>query len=139
MKTALALILLASAPALASKYPTSADAWHYEGRAPARGGEARFAWLDAVPDRRGGWMVSVMCGRVGVRDGRETVTYRGTGSSARSQGGWLGGTMLSRGYPTLGWTINQTRDGILDQRIAFGAPGEDKVCPNGIGDINTGD
>jgi hypothetical protein len=135
----LALVLLASTPSLASRFPTASEPWHYEGRAPVSGGEARFARLDAVPDRRGGWTVSVTCGRVGVRDGREAVTYRGTGSGARSRGGWLGGTMLSPGYPTLGWTINQTRDGILDQVIEFGAPGKDAICPNGVGDINTGD
>ncbi|WP_267358510.1 MULTISPECIES: hypothetical protein [unclassified Methylobacterium] len=136
---ALALVLLASAPALADRYPTTSEPWHYEGRAPARGGEARFARLDAVPDRRGGWTVAVTCGRVSLTTGREAVTYRGTGSGGRSRGGLLGGTMTATGYPTLGWTMSQQRDGILDQHIVFAAPGEDNNCPNGTGDINTGD
>jgi hypothetical protein len=139
MKSAFALILLASAPGLADKFPTAAEPWHYEGRAPARGGEARFARLDAVPDRRGGWTVTVSCGLVSLTTGRETISYRGRGAAGRSRGGWLGGTMAAAGFPTLGWSITQTGDGILDQAVEFAAPGEDTVCPNGRGDFSTGD
>lgn len=136
----IAFALVWAAPvAAADGFPTPADTWHYEGRAPSRRGEARFLRLDATPDGRGGWATSVVCGRVSLRTGRETVTYQGAGSSARSRGGWLGGTTTSPRTPTTGWLIAQSGDGLLDQAVQVGAPGEDRVCPNATGDISTGD
>lgn len=134
----LPLALLAAAPALAEPFPAETDAWHFEGRAKPIGGEARFARLDGTPDGKFGWRVTVVCGLVSLRTGREIISYRGAGSGGRSRSGFLGGTMEAAGYPTLGWSIEPTGDGILNQHIEFGTPGDTR-CPNGVGDINTGD
>ncbi|MCJ2040951.1 hypothetical protein MKK55_18650 [Methylobacterium sp. J-059] len=141
MRTALiAMALLGAAPAVAAeRFPTASDVWHYEGRAPDAGGEARFLRLDATPDGRGGWVTVVVCGRVSLRTGHEVITYTGRGSAARSRGGWLGGTTTLPGMPTTGWLIAQTGDGLLDQAVQTAAPGEDRVCPNARGDLSSGD
>ncbi|MCJ2044145.1 hypothetical protein MKK58_06315 [Methylobacterium sp. J-078] len=57
MRTLLiALALLVAAPAAAAdRFPSEGERWHYEGRAPARGGTARFLRLEATPATRSGW------------------------------------------------------------------------------------
>lgn len=132
----IALAVLAAAPALAAeRFPAEGDTWRYEGRAPAHGGEARFLRLEATPDPRSGWTVRLTCGAVNLWTGRETITYRGTGSAARSRWGALGGTATSPGTHTTGWLIEQTGDGLLDQAVQA----QDQVCTSGRGDLNTGD
>lgn len=132
----LALAVLAAAPALAAeRFPAEGDAWHYEGRAPARGSEARFLRLEATPAPHSGWTVRLTCGVVSLKNGRETITYRGTGAAARSRWGTLGGTATAPGHATTGWAIEQTGDGLLDQAVEA----EDRVCPSGRGDLSTGD
>ncbi|MGU3339439.1 hypothetical protein ACLBXJ_15590 [Methylobacterium mesophilicum] len=132
----IALALLAAAPALAAeRFPAEGDTWRYEGRAPARGGTARFLRLEATPAPHSGWAVVLTCGSVSLKDGRETVSYRGTGSGGRSRWGALGGTATSPGTPTTGWSIEQTGDGLLDQAVQA----QDARCPSGRGDLSTGD
>lgn len=46
----IALAVLLAGPAVAAEiFPAEGDTWHYEGRAPARGGEARFLRLERRP------------------------------------------------------------------------------------------
>ena len=139
MRNALiALALAVAAPAVAEPFPRETEIWFYEGRATA-GGVTRFARLDGSPDRRGGWIVKVTCGVLSTSTSHELVDYTGSGSASRDRWGYLGGTMTSRGRPTMGWSISQTADGILAQAVEFAAPGEDTVCPNSRGDFGTWD
>ena len=132
----IALAVLVAAPvAAAERFPTEGEAWHYEGRAPARGGEARFLRLEAEPAPRSGWTVRLTCGTVSITTGRETVSYRGIGSGARDRWGTLRGTATAPGANTTGWGIRQRGDGLLDQAVEA----EDAVCPSGRGDLSTGD
>jgi hypothetical protein len=136
----IALVVLVAGPAVASeRFPAEGEAWRYEGRTPVAGGVARFLRLEATPAPRSGWAVTMTCGTVSVADGREVVSYRGTGSAARDRRGTLGGTTVSPGKPTAGWGIVQRGDGLLDQVVETAAPGEDTVCPNARGDFSTGD
>jgi hypothetical protein len=137
MRTLLiALAVLVAGPAVAAeRFPAEGDAWHYEGRAPARGGEARFLRLEATPAPHSGWTVRLTCGVVSLKDGKETVTYRGIGAGGRARWGALGGTATSPGTPTNGWSLEQTGDGLLDQAVQA----QDSVCPSGRGDLSTGD
>ncbi|MCJ2046346.1 hypothetical protein MKK58_17665 [Methylobacterium sp. J-078] len=132
----IALVVLAAAPAVASeRFPAEGDAWHYEGRTPVAGGVARFLRLEATPAPRSGWTVTMTCGTVRVVDGREVVTYRGTGPGGRSRWGSMGGTSTAPGHDTTGWLIEQTGDGLLDQAVQA----QDSVCASGRGDLSAGD
>nr|USU31530.1 hypothetical protein NG677_19750 [Methylobacterium sp. OTU13CASTA1] len=132
----IALALFVATPAVAAeRFPAEGDTWRYEGRAPAHGGEARFLRLEATPDPRSGWTVRLTCGSVNLNTGRETISYRGTGSGGRSRWGSLGGTATAPGRPTNGWLIEPTGDGLLDQAVQA----QDAVCPSGRGDLSTGD
>lgn len=132
----IALALLVAAPALAAeRFPAEGDAWHYEGRAPAHGGEARFLRLEATPARNSGWTVRMTCGTVSLTTGRETISYRAIGPAGWSRWGSLGGTATAPGRLTNGWLIEPTGDGLLDQAVQA----QDRVCPSGRGDLSTGD
>ncbi|BCM83563.1 hypothetical protein [Methylobacterium indicum] len=132
---ALTLVLvLAAAPAAAvepDRFPTPTDRWLYDVRVPAGPGRQRFSRVDAVPGQAQGWRVTVTCGLVDTRTGRETTVLTARGEAGR-------GRMIAIGG---GW--DSPRPGgsfLIDERTeAKRSQFTDKRCASGPGDLSSGD
>jgi hypothetical protein len=134
LRGALALALLAVAPAAAEPFPSEGDRWQLDVRAPGPPGSARFARVVAEPTHGSRWAIDVTCGLVSTRTGRETVKTKGEGFAARARSGYLGGTFVTQGRPTSGFAVDQPNDELDVLAVTFG-PG----CPSGPGSLSSGD
>lgn len=130
----IALALVAATPAAAAPFPDEGERWQLDVRAPGPAGSARFARVVAEPTHGSRWAVDVVCGLVDLRTGRETVETHGDGFASRARAGYLGGTWISPGRPTSGFSVEQPSEELTYLPVTFG-PG----CPSGPGSLSSGD
>lgn len=129
-----AALVLAAAPAVAveaDRFPTPTDRWLYDVRVPAGPHRLRFSRVDAVPGPGNGWRVTVTCGLIDTRTGRETKQFVARGEAGR-------GRMIAIGG---GW--DSPRPGgsfVIDERTeAKKSQFTDARCASGAGDLSSGD
>lgn len=130
---ALALVL-AAIPAAAvepARFPQPDDRWLYDIRVPAGPGRQRFSRVDAVPGPAHGWRVTVTCGLVDTRTGRETTVLTARGEAGR-------GRMIAIGG---GWDSPKPGGSFLIDERTDARKGQftDPRCASGPGDISSGD
>lgn len=122
-----------------ARFPLSSDRWYYAVSQPAGRGQQRFTRVDAVPTgRSGSWNITVTCGNVSTRTGRETGVIVGTGTAGRGRIPIIGLNFLfADGSPRTGGAIDQApSDGDrLDLKSTF----SDARCASGRGDLSSGD
>lgn len=122
-----------------SVFPRTGDRWYYAVQQPAGRHAQRFTRVDAVPARGGGsWSVTVTCGLVSTRNGKETNVIVGKGTMGRGRMPMIGGNwVFGDGSPRTGGMIDQApSDGDrLDLMSVF----SDSRCASGRGDLSTGD
>ncbi|GJD87112.1 hypothetical protein BHAOGJBA_0612 [Methylobacterium hispanicum] len=122
-----------------SVFPRTGDRWYYEVRQPAGRHAQRYTRVDAVPARgSGSWTVTVTCGLVSTRNGKETDVITGTGTVGRGRMPMIGLNFIFRdGSPRTGGMINQApSDG---DRLDLLSTFSDSRCASGRGDLSTGD
>ena len=135
VRVALIALVLVAIPAAAQAFPSEGEPWHLEVRAPGPPGTQRFARVVAEPEAGSGWSVTVTCGTVRARTGKEAVDLRARGHAAIGRGGQLGGTWTPVGGGTTGgFSVDRPDDRLLDVPVTMAAP-----CPSGGGDLSTGD
>ncbi|MCF4127915.1 hypothetical protein [Methylobacterium sp. SyP6R] len=131
---ALAIALLAAVPAAAAeadRFPQPSERWLYDVRVPAGPGRQRFSRVDAVPGPSGSWRVTVTCGTVSTRTGRETTELAARGEAGRGRMTAIGG----------GWDVPKPGGSfIIDERTdAKKGQFTDARCASGPGDLSSGD
>ncbi|KQP79247.1 hypothetical protein [Methylobacterium sp. Leaf117] len=146
----LAIALAAAAPACAQtgpnavpppyiaddQWPSVRDRWHYAVQAPGAPGRTRFAYVDAVPDGRDGWKVTVACGEHVATTGRETSRIVAAGIAGRGRMPAIGGAAAFPDGARLSFLIGQEPgDASLDLASQF----TDSRCASGTGQLSTGD
>ncbi|WP_279356730.1 hypothetical protein [Methylobacterium indicum] len=130
----LGLTLLAAVPAVAAeadRFPQASDRWLYDVRVPDGPGRQRYSRVDAVPGPGGGWRVTVTCGVVSTRTGRETTVLAAKGEAGRGRMVAIGG----------GWDAPKPGGSfIIDERTdAKKGQFTDARCASGPGDLSSGD
>ena len=122
-----------------SVFPRTGDRWLYEVRSPAGRGQQRFTRIDAVPARgSGSWNVTVKCGLISIRTGKQIQVVSGAGTAGRGRMPIIGLNFLfGDGSPRTGGMIDQApSDGDrLDLKSEF----TDQRCASGRGDLSSGD
>lgn len=136
--TALALAVLAAAPAVAGErsFPGARDSWSYAVQAPGAAGLTRFSYLNATPIGAGRWSVSVACGQHVARTGREVSRHEATGTAERGHMAAIGGTFALGGGPPSAFLIDL---GDTSDALRLRAQFTDTRCASGWGDLSAGD
>ncbi len=112
------------------------DRWHYAVQSPGSPGRTRFAYVDAVPDGRDGWTVTVACGEHATTTGREASRTVATGTAGRGRMPAIGGAARFPDGTGLSFLIGQEPgDASLDLASQF----TDSRCASGTGQLSTGD
>ncbi|KQT47915.1 hypothetical protein ASG52_11695 [Methylobacterium sp. Leaf456] len=121
-----------------SAFPRTGDRWLYAVRQPASRGQDKFTRVDAVPARgSGSWTVTVTCGLVSNRTGKETDVIVGKGTMGRGRMPMIGGNWVFPGSPRTGGHIDQApSDG---DRLDLMSHFSDTRCASGRGDLSSGD
>ena len=128
------------APAAAAPFPDEGDAFLMSVRQPAGPGREAFGRWEGTPrPRGGGWTLTVTCGLVDTRTGRETIMYRGRGdATVTSRGRSLAAIrpvpdVSSAQTSGVEWSGNPGA-GTADVATRGPAP-----CPSGTADVSSGD
>ncbi|CAM3147891.1 hypothetical protein JHFBIEKO_0260 [Methylobacterium mesophilicum] len=146
----LAVALAAGAPASAQtgpnavpppyiaddQWPSARDRWHYAVQTPAGPGRTRYAYVDAVPDGRAGWTVTVACGEHVRATGRETSRVVATGTAGRGRMPAIGGAAAFPDGVRLSFLIGQDPG---DANLELASQFTDSRCASGVGQLSTGD
>lgn len=126
---------------LAAPFPGEGDGFLMSVRQPAGPGREAFGRWEGTPRPapRTGWSLTVTCGVVDTRTGRETVLYRGRGdATVTSRGRSLGAyrpvpDVASVRTSGVEWSPNPGQ-GTADVVAHGPAP-----CPSGTADLSSGD
>ncbi|KQU17617.1 hypothetical protein ASG63_08915 [Methylobacterium sp. Leaf94] len=118
------------------QWPTSGDRWSYAVQTPAGPGRTRYAYVDAVPDGRAGWTVTVTCGEHIATTGKETSRIVAAGTAGRGRMPAIGGAAAFPDGARLSFLIGQEPgDASLDLASQF----TDSRCASGVGQLSPGD
>lgn len=118
------------------QWPTVKDRWSYNVQAPSASGRTKFTYIEATPDGRMGWNVTVACGEHATKTGKEFSRIVAEGSAGRGRMPAIGGQATFPGGEGFSFLINQPVDSeSLDLKSLVATV----RCASGFGQLSTGD